>query len=392
MRDMQERWATILFVDDEASILASLKRLFRPFGYRILTAESGAQGLEIMACENIDLVISDMSMPGINGAQFLEKVRERWPDTIRIVLTGSAEIGATIEAINKGQIYRYVSKPWEDNDITLMVKHALQQKILEREKLRLDELTHSQNEKLKELNQTLRDEKELLEDIVMRMRSASPFVGRRVRHIQKSLERTCGDIVLSAYRPNGAQHVLVGDFSGHGLPAAFAGPLASYIFYSLTADGHDLCYILAEVNRMLCHQLPTQLYMAASALELSAERNLARVWNYGMQPVLCLSNVCDMVKVKSNGLPLGICESFIDFEPHALLDVCTDMRIYQYSDGIIEAASPEQEEFGHKRLDELVMRIFRGQLPLEIIWEELKLHCGGQELSDDAVMVETSTS
>ena len=147
--------ATILFVDDEANILSSLKRLFRPHGYQIFTAESGAQGLEIMQRENVDLVVSDMRMPEMNGAQFLEKVRERWPDTVRILLTGYAEIGATIDAINKGQIYRYVSKPWEDNDITLTVKYALQQKMLMREKLRLEELTHKQNEELKDLNANL---------------------------------------------------------------------------------------------------------------------------------------------------------------------------------------------------------------------------------------------
>lgn len=149
--------ATLLFVDDEANILSSLKRLFRPLGYRIFTAESGAQGLEIMARETVDLVISDMRMPEMNGAQFLEKVREKWPETVRILLTGYAEIGATIEAINKGQIYRYISKPWEDNDITLIVRYALQQKMLEREKQRLEELTRRQNEELKELNAHLEE-------------------------------------------------------------------------------------------------------------------------------------------------------------------------------------------------------------------------------------------
>ena len=146
---------SVLFVDDEANILSSLKRLFRPLGYRIFTAEGGAQGLEIMKAESIDLVISDMRMPEMNGAQFLEKIRENWPDTVRILLTGYAEIGATIEAINKGQIYRYVSKPWEDNDITLIVKHALQQKMLERETQRLEALTIKQNDELKDLNANL---------------------------------------------------------------------------------------------------------------------------------------------------------------------------------------------------------------------------------------------
>ena len=126
--------ATVLFVDDEANILSSLKRLFHPFGYRILTAESGAQGLAILEREHVDLVVSDMRMPEMNGAQFLEKVREKWPETVRMLLTGHTEIGATIDAINKGQIYRYISKPWQDSDIIPTIKHALHQQMLEREK------------------------------------------------------------------------------------------------------------------------------------------------------------------------------------------------------------------------------------------------------------------
>lgn len=149
--------ATILFVDDEANILASLKRLFRPLGYRIFTAEGGAQGLAVMQDESVDLVVSDMRMPEMNGAQFLEQARKRWPDTVRILLTGYAEIDATIDAINRGQIYRYISKPWEDNDIVLTVRNALLQKMLEREKLRLEALTRRQNEELKELNAQLEE-------------------------------------------------------------------------------------------------------------------------------------------------------------------------------------------------------------------------------------------
>ena len=144
-------------MDDEANILSSLKRLFRPFGYRIFTAEGGAQGLDIMEREAIDLVISDMRMPEMNGAQFLEKVNARWPETIRILLTGHSEISATIDAINRGHIFRYISKPWEDNDIVLSIKQALHQKQLERANQGLEELTRKQNEELKDLNANLEE-------------------------------------------------------------------------------------------------------------------------------------------------------------------------------------------------------------------------------------------
>jgi response regulator RpfG family c-di-GMP phosphodiesterase len=153
--DVPAAASTLLFVDDEASILSSLRRLFRPHGYRILTAGSGAEGLGVLEKESIDLVISDMRMPGMDGAQFLEQVRGRWPDVVRILLTGYADIASTIAAINRGEIYRYISKPWDDNEIVLTVRDALERKRLEVENARLDALTKQQNEELKALNASL---------------------------------------------------------------------------------------------------------------------------------------------------------------------------------------------------------------------------------------------
>lgn len=147
-----EEQATLLFVDDEPGILSSLRRLFRPHGYRILTAESGAAGLALLEQEAVALVISDMRMPEMDGARFLEQVCTRWPDAVRILLTGYADMASTIAAINRGEIYRYIAKPWDDNEIVLTVRDALEHKRLERENTRLTDLTRRQNEELKALN------------------------------------------------------------------------------------------------------------------------------------------------------------------------------------------------------------------------------------------------
>jgi response regulator RpfG family c-di-GMP phosphodiesterase len=146
---------TLLFVDDELSILSSLKRLFRPHGYRIFTAGGGAEGLALLEKETVDLVVSDMRMPEMDGAHFLEQVRNRWPHIVRILLTGYADVGSTIAAINRGEIYRYVAKPWDDNEIVLTIRDALERKRLEAENSRLSDLTVRQNEELKVLNTSL---------------------------------------------------------------------------------------------------------------------------------------------------------------------------------------------------------------------------------------------
>ena len=149
MTEPEKPKLTLLFVDDEASILSSLRRLFRQHGYNILIAESGAQGLEILEKEAVDLVVSDMRMPEMDGAKFLEQVRLHWPHVVRILLTGYADVTSTIDAINRGEIYRYIAKPWDDNDIVLTVRDALERKRLESENLRLLALTQRQNEELK---------------------------------------------------------------------------------------------------------------------------------------------------------------------------------------------------------------------------------------------------
>lgn len=149
--------ATLLFVDDEPSILSSLKRLFRPHGYRIHTAESGDEALEILEREPVDLVVSDMRMPEMDGAAFLERVRQQWPGVVRILLTGYADIESTVNAINRGEIYRYINKPWDDHDIVLTVRDALNHKRLEMENLRLASELKARNEELQNLNAGLEE-------------------------------------------------------------------------------------------------------------------------------------------------------------------------------------------------------------------------------------------
>jgi response regulator RpfG family c-di-GMP phosphodiesterase len=121
----------------------------------VLTADSGAAGLALLEQESVDLIISDMRMPEMDGAQFLERVRGVQPLATRILLTGYADIASTIAAINGGEIHRYIAKPWDDNDILLVVREALARRALERRNRELSELSARQNEELRTLNASL---------------------------------------------------------------------------------------------------------------------------------------------------------------------------------------------------------------------------------------------
>ena len=152
-----EQGPCLLMVDDEPSVLSALRRLFRAHGYKILQATSGADALVLLSGDKVDLVISDMRMPEMDGAQFLEKVREHDPNIGRILLTGYADINATVAAINRGEIHRYIAKPWDDQDLLLVVSEALTRRDLELQNRQLLKLTQQQNEELANLNKTLED-------------------------------------------------------------------------------------------------------------------------------------------------------------------------------------------------------------------------------------------
>jgi response regulator RpfG family c-di-GMP phosphodiesterase len=149
--------ARILCVDDEPSILSALKRVFRPQGYTVLVAGSGQEGLDLLAKAPVDLVISDMRMPHMDGAQFLEQVFAHWPEIKRILLTGYADATATIAAVNQGKIWSYISKPWNDGELVMTVQQALAHSRLARENAALVALTQRQNEELRQLNASLEE-------------------------------------------------------------------------------------------------------------------------------------------------------------------------------------------------------------------------------------------
>lgn len=145
----------LLTVDDEPSVLSALRRLFRPQGWTLLQATSGAAALALLKEQPVDLVISDMRMPEMDGVQLLEQVRRAHPTTMRVLLTGYADIHATVAAINRGEIHRYVAKPWDDQDLVLVVRDTLERQSLERRNRELQQLTEQQNLALREANAQL---------------------------------------------------------------------------------------------------------------------------------------------------------------------------------------------------------------------------------------------
>ena len=147
----------LLLVDDEPNVIKSLKRLFIDDDYKILTAESGEEALAICAENDVQLVISDYRMPSMNGVQLLAIIKEKYPKTIRIILSGYADVSAIVDAINEGQVYKFLSKPWNDQELLTTVRRAFEHFALQQQHDALVGELRLTNDELKSLTKSLEE-------------------------------------------------------------------------------------------------------------------------------------------------------------------------------------------------------------------------------------------
>jgi len=168
----------VLIVDDEASILKAMARLLRKTPYKVFTAANGQEALDFLEAieKPVSMIISDQKMPGMSGAEFLEKSQEYVPDAIRFLLTGYSDMDTLVAAINKGKVQRYISKPWNDNDLLLTIEHGIIQYELVLENRRLMAVARKQNVQLLQAARQL--------DATVKQRTAE--LGEKTREFEAS--------------------------------------------------------------------------------------------------------------------------------------------------------------------------------------------------------------
>lgn len=151
----------LLLVDDEPNILAALTRLLRRDGYRILRAGSGKEGLDILQRQDVGVILSDQRMPEMTGVEFLSEVKKSYPDTVRLVLSGYTDLNSVTDAINQGAIYKFLTKPWDDDLLRDNVREAFEYYELRQENERLTQELQVANGELADINRDLEQRVEL---------------------------------------------------------------------------------------------------------------------------------------------------------------------------------------------------------------------------------------
>ena len=366
---------SILIVDDTPENIDVLKETLKN-DYIVRPALSGKSALKIAAAEpRPDLILLDIMMPEMDGYEVIRHLkRDESTRKIPVIfVTAIAEMEGELKGLELGAV-DYITKPINPP----IVKARINTQLALREA----------KVKLEQQNQVLLHERELVEDIITRMRSTKLFDDRNLRYLISPVNRSNGDILLSSFTPDGRQWILVGDFTGHGLPAAVAAPIISYVFYTHAQEGKGIEATLERINTVLYQQLPANVFMVGCLIETSADRKQIKLWNAGMPQCVLMQEGRVQRKFDSRNTPLGITAQVDTRNGHESFDAKAGSRLYVFSDGVSEVDNPEGELFGYARLEGFLAGMAAGsKTPQELLALLEKFH-GSANFGDDITLVE----
>ncbi|MEO5345374.1 MAG: SpoIIE family protein phosphatase [Magnetococcus sp. YQC-9] len=373
--DQEQQTKTLLIVDDAPENITILKGVLNDL-YRIRPAINGRAALRAALVEPMpDLILLDVLMPDLNGYEVCRQLREdpRTHDIPVIFVTGLSDDADELQGLELGAV-DYITKPVRPAIVRARIKTQLA--------LRDAALT------IEAQNAHLKEEREMIESIVLRMRQADHFVTEGIRHLYHPVEQTAGDLLLSGVAPDGRRIVLMGDFTGHGLPAAIGGPLVSYIFQSLIARGERGEALFREINNQLHVRLPVGTFFAATLVEVDAAQCRAVILNAAMPECLVLRGGRLLHRIESSFTPLGVTAMSAAPLSAAAFALEAGDCIYLYTDGIVEAVSPQGEPFGGERLLAfLIDQVGQGG-ELATILSQLRTHGKREIFEDDVALIE----
>ncbi|MEO5348272.1 MAG: SpoIIE family protein phosphatase [Magnetococcus sp. YQC-3] len=366
---------TILVVDDTPENIDVLKGALTP-QYTVRPATNGLAALKLAnILPRPDLVLLDIMMPHMDGHEVCRRLKDdpETQDIPIIFVTARAAEADELLGLQMGAV-DYIAKPFSVPVVQSRVRTHLALRAATRQ--------------LAEQNRILVTERKVIESILLKMRQADSLHAQNLRSIVSPVESTAGDLLLSTMTPDGRQLVLLGDFTGHGLPAAIGGPLVAYILHDMAARNIPAAAVLTTINSELCARLPTGLFFAVALLEIAPDRKSGQAWNAGLPDCLLLRQGRVVVTLPSQLPPLGILNPLEITSAMVPLTFQAGDRLYAFSDGVIEARSTDNELFGLERTQAFLLDVSRDEYPLEQLMHRLLAHTGTPRFEDDITLVE----
>jgi CheY-like chemotaxis protein len=374
---------TILIAEDSAADRMLLSTIVRRQGHEVLTAANGAEAVKAFRQQRPQLVLMDAMMPVMDGFEAARQIKVLAGETLVpiIFLTSLTESEALARCLEAGGD-DFLAKPY--NQVILAAKIKAMDRLR-----RLQATVLQQRDQIARHHEYLLNEQRVAKAVFDKVAHSGCLNAPNIRYLQSPYALFNGDLLLAAFTPAGDMHVLLGDFTGHGLPAAVGAMPLAEVFYGMTAKGYGLSETLREMNAKLKRILPVDMFCCATMLCLSFQRRSVEVWNGGM-PDGYLHSIAsgERTPLTARHLPLGVLspQSFVDRTE--VFPMAVGDRVFLLSDGVIDTCDANEQLFGVERLQQ----VFAANRQPDELFEEIEqaLRDFRGEARDDVSMVEVS--
>lgn len=377
----------VLVADDNDSDRLILSTIIKNAGHTVFVAKDGQEAVDIYNQDRPDIVLLDALMPVMDGFEAAQHIRTAaGEEAVPIVfLTSLKDASSLAKCLDAGGT-DFLSKPY--NRVILSAKIRALGRLRE-----LQNTVRSQRDRLAIHHEHLIREQEVAKRVFDNIAHPGCVNAPNVKAHLSPMSVFNGDMVLAARKPDGGMFVLIGDFTGHGLPAAIGAMPASEIFYGMTHKGFSLQEIVTEINKKLSHILPVGVFCCCALVDFSMDRKLLQIWSGGL-PELFLFKPNeghaggDIIEIPSKHLPLGVLSPQRFNSDVQVYEMQDRDRLFLWTDGILEAGNDKEEMFGIENLTKVFKKNMNSDTIFNEILEAVDHFTGRQEQDDDHTLVE----
>lgn len=379
---MESEPLKILIADDNESDRMILQAIVRKQGHEVVTACDGVVAVEKFKATAPQIILMDALMPRMDGFEAAREIKQLAGEELVpiIFLTSLTDAASLVKCLDAGGD-DFISKPYNRIILKAKINAFNRMRIMHR-------TLQSQRDQIAESNEALLKEQHVAKAVFDNVAHLGCLNAKNIKHLLSPLSVFNGDVLLACQKPSGGMHVLLGDFTGHGLPAAIGAMPIAEIFYGMTGKGFAMTDVLREINQKLKKILPVGFFCCASMIDMSFAKGNVEMWIGGLPDAVLFRNDGEMINIPSNHLPLGVLEADRFTTETYKYDMTEGDRLYMWSDGIIEARNEQGDMFGEDRL----YHVFQEQKDPSQLFASIKqkVHnfIGQSERDDDLTMVE----
>lgn len=344
-----EQALTVLVAEDGAADRLLLAQIVRRQGHQVVTAENGEQAVALFIQRRPQLVLLDALMPVMDGFEAARQIKALAGEALVpiIFLTSLNEEEGLVRCLEAGGD-DFMAKPY--SAVILGAKIRAMDRLR-----RLQATVLEQRDEIAGHHHYLLNEQRVAKAVFDKVAHSGCLAAPNIRYLQSPYALFNGDLMLAAFTPSGDMRVLLGDFTGHGLPAAVGAMPLAEVFYGMTAKGYGIAQILREMNAKLKRILPVDMFCCALLLDLNMQRGSVEVWNGGMPDGYRLSVQGQVLSaLRSRHLPLGILPAERFDDTTEVLPLAPGERVLLLSDGVIDTADDQERLFGVQRLHQVL--------------------------------------